>query len=501
MLVYIKAFVVLSGFFVIASTLNRFFHGKDLDELGFFGVNTKKIIIVWLSITACVFVLQSIWLLYIGVIVASLSLRKNPDNDVLWFVFFLLIMPLYEAHIPGFAGIEYLLGVSYLSIVSLCFLFPKFLEFKNDKSKTPFGQLFQDKCIVILYLLVIFQGFRDNASVTGSVKLALVAFFEVIVPYAVISRLSIDKKILDSVFVVILLTGLFGALVNVFEFLRGWQLYRGTSFIVGSSSITESTFMYRGGYLRASSLFVHSIVNGYFMVVSLGAWYFCAKRFSPSFLFKYGTLFLLLAGLYCTSSRGPWVGAALFFVVVTVFLGKNRFRNLAYLGVFGLVSVFGLILLGQKERFLELLPFIGKEGVDSYRSKLIENGLEVFYRNPLLGQSSGKYLNEPEMLALIQGEGIIDIVNNYIALLLDYGLFGFLPYVLLFLSLMIAVNRVRKNSDDRTFLVSSVLIGLSISHLFIMGTVKDLGHIKPLSYMILAMMVGVGVLPKLRGAK
>jgi hypothetical protein len=73
---------------------------------------------------------------------------------------------------------------------------------------------------------------------------------------------------------------------------------------------------------------------------------------------------------------------------------------------------------------LDMLPFIGnleKENI-TYRERLLDNSWIVIQRNPLFG--SFDFRNTPEMQSMIQGDGIIDIVNTYLNLALRVGLVG-----------------------------------------------------------------------------
>jgi O-antigen ligase len=103
-----------------------------------------------------------------------------------------------------------------------------------------------------------------------------------------------------------------------------------------------------------------------------------------------------------------------------------------------------LAVLPIGERFINLLPFIGSAdpGSERYRSALFENALIVIERNPLFGSSA--FLEEPEMLRMVQGQGIIDVVNTYLQIALEFGLIGLILFVLFF------------------FIVGAKLVGLSL---------------------------------------
>lgn len=63
----------------------------------------------------------------------------------------------------------------------------------------------------------------------------------------------------------------------------------------------------------------------------------------------------------------------------------------------------------------------------------------MIQRNPLFG--SFDFRNTPEMQSMIQGEGIIDIVNTYINLALRVGLVGLTLFVGFFVSILFGLRK------------------------------------------------------------
>jgi O-antigen ligase len=84
------------------------------------------------------------------------------------------------------------------------------------------------------------------------------------------------------------------------------------------------------------------------------------------------------------------------------------------------------------DRFTNLLPFVGSadKGSETYRSRLFENSIIVIERYPLFG--SDTFVREPEMQTMIQGQGIVDVVNTYLQISLHYGLIGLLLFAMFF---------------------------------------------------------------------
>ena len=93
-----------------------------------------------------------------------------------------------------------------------------------------------------------------------------------------------------------------------------------------------------------------------------------------------------------------------------------------------------LAIVPGGQKVLDLLPFIGTIEVENitYRQRLFDNAMIVIQRNPLLG--SFDFRSTPEMQSMIQGQGIIDIVNTYIGMALQVGLIGLTLFVVFFVT-------------------------------------------------------------------
>ena len=159
----------------------------------------------------------------------------------------------------------------------------------------------------------------------------------------------------------------------------------------------------------------------------------------------------------------------------------------------GLVIVTPLIsVIPGGDRVINLLPFIGnvETGNIDYREKLLENSITVIGRNPLFG--SVDYLSTREMQEMLQGEGIIDLVNTYIQIGLRHGLVGLGLFLGVFFGILFGIYRCRKNIPDKTselYLLGRSLFATLSAVLVIIFTVSSIGAI-PLVYWSLA---GIGV--------
>ena len=142
------------------------------------------------------------------------------------------------------------------------------------------------------------------------------------------------------------------------------------------------------------------------------------------------------------------------------------------------ILAFGILAITPSGgKFIDLLPFIGKTekyNID-YREQLFHNSLVVIARNPLFG--SIDYLNEPEMLELKQGEGIIDVVNTYVGITLERGYLGLLLFVSIFASVIFAIRKSMKSITDKRdelHILGRSLVAVLLTIMFIISTTSSI---------------------------
>jgi O-antigen ligase len=99
-----------------------------------------------------------------------------------------------------------------------------------------------------------------------------------------------------------------------------------------------------------------------------------------------------------------------------------------------------------------------------YRQRLAERGWQIVMQHPFFGDQ----FPFPEMADLRQGEGIIDMVNTYLGVALNYGLIGlfcFLSFILLAIIKVYARTRVLAHSDPDLALFGVSLIACIVGTL------------------------------------
>ena len=111
-------------------------------------------------------------------------------------------------------------------------------------------------------------------------------------------------------------------------------------------------------------------------------------------------------------------------LLVVLVTGPDKFKRSfkVFLIVLPVIAVLSFTEFGR--RLFELLPFIGNADTDSidYRRRLFDSSMLVISQNPWFG--SFDYLVNPVMQEMIQGDGIIDVVNSFLGVALTFGIVG-----------------------------------------------------------------------------
>ncbi|MFY0729827.1 O-antigen ligase family protein [Pseudomonas sp. NFX15] len=400
---------------------------------------------LWFVLTLLAFVSHSFWV-YAGIAAVILTVaRKSERNPVALFFFLLFLIPPAPVEIPGFGLINYFFALDHVRLLALCLLLPAYIALRKRSDSVPFGRTWPDKLLAAYILLMSLLYLRET-TVTDTLRQTLYLFLEVFLPYYVASRaLKNINDFKDAMFGFVLAAMLL-SLIGLFEFARSWLLYSALTSVMGMPW-DMSSYLTRGGSLRASVTTGQAIALGFVISVGIGFYLYLQEEIRSKMQRGLGAL-LLLGGLFAPLSRGPWIGAAA-MVVVFIGTGRKALKRLMVLGVVGVLALPVLAIVPGGQKVLDLLPFIGTVEVENitYRQRLIDNSVIVIQRNPWLG--SFDYRSSPEMQTMTQGQGIIDIVNTYIGVALSTGLIGLTLFVAFFASVLQGIRKGMRSFPDK----------------------------------------------------
>lgn len=443
----------------------------------------------FLLVTVAAFVSPSIWIysLILMVLLVAFMMKpgaRPPRAAALW-ALLVLAIPNAGVTLQGFGGIGNFLEVNHVRAMTLALLVPMVAAMRFGKQcPKPLG--LPTDWFVLGYFLVQVFVVLPYASLTVLLREVVVLSMDTLLPYWIFSRAFTDPAGFISAARAYVLTILVMTIIAVFEFLTRWPLYNSVTLAWGFQW-DMAIYLERNGFLRAKASAGQSLIFGFVLVVALGLWLVVRREVAVKGLAWLGDL-ALCGGLVAALARGSWVGSLL-LLTTAMLLGRNPVQRLILFGVC-LGAMLALALaVPALNGLIDFLPFVGR--VDSenvvYRQRLIEISLALIRQSPFFGVPG--YLSFMEELR--QGQGIIDIVNTYIAVALNTGLVGLTLFVGIFASAIWPLLRIRiargaavAESGVAVSLVATILAAMTV-----LATTSAIVVILPVTYML----IGLGV--------
>lgn len=451
---------------------------------------------LWFFLTLLAFLSHNFWV-YTAVAALVLgSSRQAERNPLALFFCLLFLLPSGSVQIPGFGVINYLFALNHLRLIALLLLLPTFFILRRQNNTVAFGRYLADK-LLIAYLLLVLALHLRSTSLTDTLRQSFYLFIDVYLPYYVASRSIRNLSGFQDAFASFNLAVLVLSALAIFEFSQKWLLYSALANTLGLIQSDISAYLVRAGSLRASVTTGQPIALGYAVAVALGFHLFLQSKISSK-LQQAIVVFFLFGGIIASLSRGPWVGAVIVFSVYLA-TGRAAIRKGTALILSSILVVSLLSLVPSGKAIIDLLPLIGsteKENIN-YRERLIDNALILIERNPWFG--SIDYLNSPELEAMRQGQGIIDVVNTYISISLAYGLVGLALFVGFFFSALWGIRmamRSFRDPDEATARLGRALFATLIGIMVIIFTVSSITIIPIIYWSVAGLAVAYAQLAK-----
>lgn len=437
----------------------------------------------WIALTLIAFLAHSFWV-YLGAAALLLAVAGAGESSRLGlYLFVLFAVPPIQEEIPGFGVINFLAAIDYLRLLALVVLLPAWWSLRSLEGTVPFGRTWADKS---LFAYVTFQlALQWNVdTATNTARYGFYAITDIFLPYYVASRSLRDLKGCRDALMSFIVAAMIMVPIAAFEYAKYWLLYSSLANELGVR-FGMGNYLGRGDSLRALASTGHSIVLGYLMAVALMLYSITRWTVKNRGMRRLGGAMLLL-GLFVPVSRGPWVGAAA-GIAVLLLMGPDKMSRLARIALIGLPLIGILLASPVGSKIINLLPFIGT--VDdfnvTYRQRLFEVSILVLKNNLWFG--SFDFLSAPAMQELVQGEGIIDMVNSYLGIALAYGVVGLTLFSGVFLSAGWAAWRATRSYpvDDEIGGIGHALLAALVCALVTIATVSSILVI-PTVYWILA---------------
>jgi len=445
---------------------------------------------LWFGITLIAFLAHNYWL-FVGAAIALLlhALSREPNKPALFFLL-LFAVPAIPAEISGFGVVKYIFSMNYIRLLTLAILLPAFLHLRRQPGVEPLGRPLADKLMLAYLGLTVVLAF-PIISVTDMIRGTLFyPFVDVFLPYYVFSRSIVTlQRFRDALAAFAIAAMVLGAIASL-ELAKSWLLYRPLEPALGVPW-DYGEYLARGDSLRALASTGQPIALGYVMAVATGLYLFVGRSV-PDWLARSAGFALLLAGLFASLSRGPWVGAA---AILLIFFSTGPFAAVRYAKlVLGAATAAVLLLaLPGGQSLIELLPFVGSvdEGNVVYRHQLLDIAVPLIAQHPFFG--SYNFMSSPAMEALRQGQGIIDVVNTYVGIALNSGIVGvslFTGFFLVIAARIYADMRTLRDPDGEHYLLGRALLATLAGILIIIFTASSITVIPVIYWSVAGLGVG-----------
>jgi hypothetical protein len=390
----------------------------------------------FLALTVCAFLAPGFWFYALPAAAIVLLAARRESNVPALFLALLFVVPSAGARIPGLGLVNFLLQLDHPRLLALLLLLPLAVVV-HRKTSAP-GTLWPDRLFAAYLLLVAALGLARSGSFTNGLRGVVYLLIDAFLPYYVMSRAFTDTEKLKDAVATFCVSGAVLAALGIFEALKHWLLYRAL-LDRWSADFGMGNYILREGLVRATATSGQPIVLGFVLMVAFGCFLSLRNQLRSGSQTK---LFfaLLLAGLVATLSRGPWLGTAVTAIGFWSTANASRMR----MGVaFGGVGVLGMIV-NQQLPFLSVFRDVDASTVQ-YRSELLSASMQVFSEQPWLG--SDYYLDRLAAKGMLQGEGIVDIVNTYVGVALSSGAVGLALFVALFATVLLGLWRAKGHYD------------------------------------------------------
>jgi hypothetical protein len=381
--------------------------------------------------------------------------RGRPDAARLY-VTALPLMPLLTFPLTLPEPIGHLFPIGTPEILSFALL----IAFLAHRRVGTFRVSLLDGAMILLWLcmaIIAVHAAVTEVTVTHVLRSFVTGALLTVLPYFLVSRSLARDEHLKLVVRALALSGLLLCIVALFEMLKRWALYDSVYLHLGIDS-PPSGYRLRGGLLRARGPFVESTSFGAFLAMA-GLAVAYSRGLFRSRLHHAAAILLVVGGLFATSSRGAWLAFVAGLLIVQLYRGKVG-RVVAIVGLC-VVAYGGARLVGSMDvRLGEVLGVSGDTlGTVDYRKDLLYNGLRQIVKRPLVGFD--RLSLEVVLGNMVQGEGIIDFVNTYLAVALSAGLVGLAFFLSNFVALGAwlgqarpRLSRIRELREPTAFVVA-----------------------------------------------
>lgn len=338
-------------------------------------------------------------------------------------------------------------------------------------------QLAMSDVYMLLFILAYCICMSLRAPPTTIARNVFTYFIPYLLTYQMLSRMRIGRPEL------VLRWMVFGAaaagLLCLFESVRLWPLYSGVMGVKQDLWTIDSprVWLERGGISRAYGPFAHPLTGGAMLglaaIAAWGLWQFRGRSGPLAFL-----ALAILAGLAATLSRSGLVALAVGLMAYQTLRGRYLLAILAPLA--GAAVVVGLPILGGADARFST----------DYRLGLITGVPQALGSRIWLGYREA--IGEGLLDIFIQGQGIVDLVNAYLALLVEGGVLSVGLYIVFLLSTFPHYRAIRRlDPSIEQLTLARVLISIQAALLLSLALLSSWVAPMQISFAVVALLVAL----------
>lgn len=446
-----------------------------------------RIVIGWIGVTLIVFlVFNNLYAFILIAIFLGLVAPINPVRRVYFYIGIMAAAPLaFTAFIP-FPGINYLLIIDYAKVTTFAVLLPVFLIKVSEKTPPVLRMVDRFLLIFVLFTTVIL--FRE-LPITSVFRVLVYQLLLIYVPYIAISRTLKTKEDFDGALKALFVALTIIALIGLLSLLRSWNYYSLMYDYAGFKVFAE----YRNGLLR-----IYTTMSTTLLAFAMGAGVILTlymkriQAISAPYAYGIAVVFALIA--YASGSRGGHISVLVIFASYFVLTKLGNLWRRIFIYTLLAVGIGGTYRVMTDTSFIS-----GEMNNIVYRAEIMRASVGQIADHLFFGEFN--FIESPRFAHLVQGEGIVDIVNTYLEVVLAFGLVGF---TLWFGSFISAIRTLFSQSvkmrtwqqtgilDDSEERKSALLLAILFGFLVMIFTTSAVSHVYHFGYLALALMVAHG---------
>ena len=379
-------------------------------------------VVEFLSVRAGIFMITSM----VALVICQRMLGGDLKAKLATYWIAVFLFPPLQASIPGLGDINRLIVLDHFRIAGLVLLLPSAFTLTFERREKRPANWAMDIAIFaypVVHILLQLQSATLSAILRATTELVL----DLGLPYYVMTRGVRTWEELRSLLRMTLLACMFAASVAFLEAALQKNIYSDLEWVYGMRWSLTHTLM-RAGMNRVQAMTPEPIIFALQILLTMGLWAGVAAVDCRKSVNRLVALMLAVA-MFLTWSRGPWFGAIIFGMALLAVTRLSP-RIFGILLVAALVGAVGLKAGGADENIMALLKGVfgssrEESGSIEYRNRLLDTALALIKQSPWTGVPN----YAAGMQDLVQGEGIIDLVNAYLTVMLESGAIGLVLFV------------------------------------------------------------------------